>query len=113
MLAMEYGIHRNSINKIVSRYYQKNGGTFAEVFIEPIMPPGKIKPSDTASLHAENERFKGELKMATEVRRLPDHGIYSDLTYNRQQKVRGRVSAYTDESRCRNHHTLVCLWQTK
>ena len=50
MLAQEYGVTRNSINKTVSLYYQKNRDTFAETHITPIMPPKRLKPTDTAAL---------------------------------------------------------------
>jgi transposase-like protein len=65
MLANEYGLHRNSISKIVSRYCQKNSGTFAETLITPIMPPKKVKQSsDTSALQYENERLRRDLKLA-------------------------------------------------
>ena len=64
MLAKEYGVHRNSINKMVSRYYQKNSDIFAGTFIEPITPSKKLKPTDIATLQAENEQLKRRLQMA-------------------------------------------------
>ena len=62
MLAQEYGVTRNSINKTVSLYYQRNRDIFAETHITPIMPP-KLKPTDTAALRDENERLKRQLKI--------------------------------------------------
>jgi transposase-like protein len=64
MLAKEYGVHRNSINKMASRYYQKNSDIFADTFIEPIMPGKTLKPTNISTLQAENERLKRQLKMA-------------------------------------------------
>ena len=65
MLAREYGLHRNSVSKIVSRYCQKNSDIFAETLITPIMPHKKVKqPSDASALRAENEQLRRQLKLA-------------------------------------------------
>jgi transposase-like protein len=63
MLAKEHGITRNSINHMVSRYNQRNSGNFASTQIAPIMPPHRIKPTDTATLRVENEQLRRQLKM--------------------------------------------------
>ena len=65
MLADEYGISRNSVNKLVSLYYQKNSGIFTETLNNPIMPRKCIKqPSEPSALQVENERLKRELQLA-------------------------------------------------
>jgi transposase-like protein len=64
MLAKEYGVHRGSVNKMVSRYYQKNRTTFAETIIQPIMQPKKVKPTDYSALQLENEQLRRQLQLA-------------------------------------------------
>ncbi len=65
MLAKEHGITRNSISKMVGRYYERNSDIFAPTtHITPIMSPQRSKPTDTAALRAENERLRRQLKLA-------------------------------------------------
>lgn len=64
MLAREYGLQRNSVSKIVSRYCQKNSTIFTQTHIPPIMPSKKIKPTDLSVLESENERLKRQLQLA-------------------------------------------------
>ena len=64
MLGEEYGICPNSVNKMVSRYKQKNSATFDGKISQPIMPRTKIKTTDHSALQAENERLKRQLHQA-------------------------------------------------
>jgi transposase-like protein len=64
MLGREHGICPKSVNKMVSRYQQKNSATFDGKISQPIMPRTKIKTTDHSALQAENERLKRQLHMA-------------------------------------------------
>lgn len=64
MLAREYGLHRNSVSKIVSRYCQKNSTTFTQTHIPSIMPSKKVKPTDLSAQESENARLKRQLELA-------------------------------------------------
>jgi transposase-like protein len=64
MLGREHGICPKTINKIVSRYKQKNSANFTDVIIQPIMPRTKNKTTDHSVLQAENECLKRQLRMA-------------------------------------------------
>jgi transposase-like protein len=57
MLAREHGITSNSVN----HYIRRNSGNFTSTQTAPIMPPRRLKPTDT--LMAENERLRRRLKM--------------------------------------------------
>jgi len=64
MLGREYGACPKSINKMVSRYKQKNSANFADAILHPIMPRTKIKTTDSFALQAENEQLKRQLHLA-------------------------------------------------
>lgn len=64
MLAKEYGITRNSINKMVSRYNQKNGVIFDPTTHQSEMNRKKKDTSSTSILLIENEQLKRQLKLA-------------------------------------------------
>ena len=64
MFGREHGICPKSVNKMVSRYQQKNSATFDGKISQPIMPRTKIKTTDHSALQAENERLKRQLHMA-------------------------------------------------
>jgi hypothetical protein len=64
MLGREYGVCPKTINKMVSRYKQKNSSNFTDTVIQPIMPRTKIKTTDSSALQAENEQLKRQLQLA-------------------------------------------------
>ena len=64
MLAREYGLHRNSVSKIVGRYNKKNSSIFTETISKPIMPRKKAKLVDSTALQVENEQLKRQLQRA-------------------------------------------------
>jgi transposase-like protein len=62
-LESEYGLCRGTVNKIISRYRQKNSDNFATI-LHPIMPQTRVKTTDHSALQAENARLKRELELA-------------------------------------------------
>jgi len=64
MLSEEYGIKRQTINTMVSRYLRKDNATFGESISRPVMARKKIPPTELSSLQAENEALRRQLKMA-------------------------------------------------
>jgi transposase-like protein len=64
MLGREHGIYPKTINKMVSRYKQKNSANFTDLIIQPIMPRTRVKTADHSALQAENEQLKRQLELA-------------------------------------------------
>lgn len=63
MLAQEYGITRDSINKMVCRYRQRNSSNLADPIFLSIMSR-KRSSKDLQTLQAENEALKKQLQYA-------------------------------------------------
>ena len=64
MLGREYGVCPKTINKMVSRYKQRNNSNFTDSIIQPIMPRIRIKTTDSSALQAENAQLKRQLQLA-------------------------------------------------
>jgi len=64
MLGREYEVCPKTINKMVSRYKQKNSFNFTDKMFQPIMPRIRIKTTDSSALQAENAQLKRQLQLA-------------------------------------------------
>lgn len=77
MLIIEHGIEQKNVNKMVSRYKQKNLFTFEYQLSTPSMGRKKKSTDEDLDLKLENQEFKRQLQLA--LLKLEGYQIIGDI----------------------------------